>query len=122
MVSLAPGWDLDVERGPDWLFIKVRCATENVWDSPPLADSVWKLLEQHFTYRLVLECEELTVLHSTIIAELMQLEKRIAAQHGVMRLCGLSEGNRRVLERCRLDSRLRNNCDRAEAVLGPRGV
>jgi anti-anti-sigma factor len=122
MVSLAPGWDLDVERGPDWLFVKLRCSPENVWDSPPLAETIWKLLEQHFTHRIVIECDELTVMHSEIISEFLRLHKRIAAHGGVMRLCGLSEANRRVLERCRLDNRFPNNSDRAEAVLGNRGA
>ncbi|HWB00391.1 MAG TPA: STAS domain-containing protein [Pirellulales bacterium] len=120
MVSMAPGWSVDVERGPDWLFIKLHCEPENIWDSPPLAAMIGKLLEQHFTYRLVLECDELSVLHSTLIAELIQLHKRIAAHDGVMRLCGLSEDNRAVIERCRLSTRFPNNCDRAEAVLGSR--
>src|ERR1700753_1004839 len=111
MVSICPGWELDVERGPDWLFVKVHCAPENVWDSPPLAGTIWKLLEQHFTRRLVLECDELAVLHSTIIAELIALEKRIAGQGGVMRLCGLSDDNREVLARCRLTTRFPNNLD-----------
>ncbi|HEX4129936.1 MAG TPA: STAS domain-containing protein [Pirellulales bacterium] len=118
MVTIAPGWELDVERGPDWLFVKLHCAQENVWDSPPLASNIWRLLEQHFTYRLVLECDELAVLHSTIIAELVMLQKRVMAHGGVMRLCGLSEDNRDVLARCRLTTRFPNNFDRAEAVLG----
>jgi anti-anti-sigma regulatory factor len=120
MVSLAPGWDLAVERGPDWLFVKLHCARENVWDSPPLADAVWNLLEQHFTHRLVIECDELIVLHSSLISELVRLDKRVAAHGGVLRLCGLTEMNRRVLESCQLSGRFATTGNRAAAVLGER--
>ena len=67
MLPLAPGWNLEVERGPDWLIVKLHCLPDNVWDAPPLADLLWALVEQHFTYRLVLECQHLPLLHTMLI-------------------------------------------------------
>ena len=120
MLQVAPGWELEVERGPAWLFVKVHCAPESVWDAPPLAEAVGQLLEQHMTYRLVLECDDLPVLHSMLVAELLALQKRVAAHGGMLRVCGLSPENRQVLARCRLESRFPHNCDRTEAVMGSR--
>jgi anti-anti-sigma factor len=119
MLLVAPGYELDVERGPDWLLVRVRgfCSTKNS-ESPPLADSLWRLLEQHFTYRLVLELDEVEVLDSELIGQLNRLYRRIEEHDGVMRLCGLSACNRRALHACRLDDKLLPYEDRVEAVMG----
>src|SRR5437660_668333 len=89
MLPIAPGWNLEVSRGPDWLFVTLHCEPEFGWDPPPLADTLWSLLEQHFTRRLVLECDELPQLNSMLIGELITLNKRLQAGGGVLRLCGL---------------------------------
>ena len=118
MLQLAPGWNLDVERGPDWLFVRLHCEPDHIWDSPPLAETLWSLLGQHFTMRLVLECEEMQLLHTTLLGQLVMLHKRVAQSGGLLRLSGLSRHNREVLQTCRLDGRLPNFADRNEAVLG----
>ncbi|HZZ74172.1 MAG TPA: hypothetical protein VFE24_18195 [Pirellulales bacterium] len=48
MLTIAPGWTLDVERGPDWLFVKVHPPAGDPFDMPPLAESVWSILEQKY--------------------------------------------------------------------------
>ena len=118
MLAIAPGCELDVERGPDWLLVRVRNLDLAESDAPPLAERVWHLLQQHFTYRLVLELDEVQVLNSCLIGELLQLHRRIEEHGGVMRLCGLSSHNRQVLHACRLDDRLLPYGDRQEAVMG----
>jgi anti-anti-sigma regulatory factor len=118
MLQLAPGWNLDVERGPDWLFVRLHCLPDNIWDAPPLAEMLWSLGEQHFTYRLVLECDELQLLHTSLLGQLVLLHKRLAVNGGTLRLCGLSQQNRDVLRSCRLDSRFPVFANRGEAVLG----
>ena len=122
MLQMAPGWTLDVERGPDWLIVKLHCLPENVWDAPPLAELVWGLMEQHFTHRLVLECQQLPLLHTMLIGQLLVLQRRITAQGGMLRLCGLSAVNRAVLETCRLDARFPCFETRVAAVLGQHPV
>ena len=106
MLTIAPSFDLDVERGPDWLLVRVRNLDLTQSDAPPLAEHLWGLLQQHFTYRLVLEFDEVGVLDSRLIGQLIQLYRRIEEHDGVMRLCGLSPHNRQVLHTCRLDDRL----------------
>ena len=117
MLATAPGCELDVERGPDWLLVRVRRLDLTESDAPSFAERIWCLLEQHFTHRLVLELDQVRLLNSDLIGQLIQLYRRIAEHDGVMRLCGLSPYNREVLHKCRLDERLPPYEDRHEAVL-----
>jgi anti-anti-sigma factor len=118
MLAIANGWELSVERGPDWLIVTVHRTESEIDDSPPLADRLWSLLGQHLTHRLVLELHEVPILTSHFIGQLIDLYRRIREQEGVMRLCGLSAYNRHVLHTCRLDDRLPSYDDLHEAVLG----
>jgi anti-anti-sigma factor len=118
MQTVAPGCELDVERGPDWLLVRVRNFGSMGSGSPALAEHLWHLLEQHFTYRLVLELDGVEELDSGFIEQLIQLHQWIREHDGVMRLCGLSAQNCRVLHACRLDERLLPYEDREEAVMG----
>ena len=122
MIEIAPGWQLEVERGPDWLFVKPHCDLESSWNSPPLAEALWELLQQGFAHRLVLECEEIPILHTLMIGQLVLLHKRISSRGGVLRICGMSERSCQVLQGCRLDDRLPNFDTRADAVHGFRPV
>ena len=118
MLAVLSGCDLDVERGPDWLLVRVRRLDPAESACPALAAQIWQLMEQHFTHRLVLELDQIPMLSSELIGELMQLYRLIAEHDGVMRLCGLSPHNRAVLHQCRLDERLPPYEDRQEAVRG----
>jgi anti-anti-sigma factor len=118
MPTIAPGCEWDVERGPDWLLVRVRNPDLAESESSDFAERLWRLLQQHFTYRLVLELDEVRVLNSGLIGQLIQLYRRIAGHDGVMRLCGLSPENRRVLHAYRLDDQLPPYGDREEAVMG----
>lgn len=120
MIQIAQGWELDVERGPDWLFVRPRNLPKGASNTPPLAEQIWAMLEQNFTSRLVLELDQVRYLHSYLIGQLVWLHKRISAHAGVMRICGLSAANCKVLETCHLDSRFPRYADRSEAVLGYR--
>jgi anti-anti-sigma factor len=123
MLTVTAGCELDVERGPDWLLVRVRNLDLLESDAPPLAEHLWSLLQQHLTYRLVLELDDVPTLNSHLIGQLIQLYRRIEKHDGVMRLCGVSPHNRRVLHSCRLDERLLPYGDREEAVMGrPRSV
>jgi anti-anti-sigma factor len=84
---------------------------------PPLADILWELMRQHFTHRLVLELDQVEVLNSFVIGELVQLSRRVSEYDGVMRLCGLSKENLRVLRSCQLDDRFLPYRNRREAVM-----
>lgn len=120
MPATASAWELEVDRGPDWLFVKV-CVPKNFrGEDPPLADLVWEQLQQHFVYRLALELDDVPLMHSFLLGQLVILQKRIAEHGGVMRVCGLSPMNQRVLEMHGLDHEMPNYGDRTEAVMAPR--
>ena len=118
MLDLANGWTLDVDRGPDWLFVRLHCPSHGVVDGADLAETLWNLLRQHFTKRLVLELDELRELRSHVVGQLVLLHKRIHADEGLMRLCGLSEYNYQALRACRLSDRFPNYRNREDAVMG----
>lgn len=119
MLTLASGWELDVQRGPGWLLVRIS-NSDAAPTEPPLADALWELLQRHFTYRLVLELDQVKILNSYLIGQLVQLCRRIRQRDGVMRLCGLSPYNVRVLRSSRLDDRFLPYRDREEAVMGCR--
>jgi anti-anti-sigma regulatory factor len=118
MVVTAPSCELDVERGPDWLLVRVTNLDEAEADALQLAERLWRVLQQHFTYRLVLELDQVGLLSSPLISQLMQLHGRIEEHSGVMRVCGLSPENCEVLHTCRLDDRLTPYENRHAAIRG----
>ncbi len=118
MLTLAPGWELQVERGPDWLFVRIYNPEPENSEIPDLANSIWTLMHQHLTHRVVLELDGIGLLRSELIGELLRLHRRICQQGGLMRLCGLSAENRRILETCGLAGRLPIYECRRDAVLG----
>jgi len=122
MLAIAQGWELEVQRGPDWLLVRAKSGGDQTSDALPLADEIWDLLQRHFTYRLVLELDQVELLDSHLIGQLVRLYKRIAERDGVMRLCGLSAYNLDVLRTCRLDECFQPYPDRKEAILAPRST
>ena len=118
MVQLADGWQLDVERGPDWLFVRPQGVPVGDDATPSLGEAIWDLLEQNFTHRLVLEMQNFDRIDARVIGQLVWLDKRIQAAGGMMRLAGLSKACQKVLHRCRLDSRFPECESREVAVMG----
>ncbi len=116
-------WRFEVDRGPDWLFVRPYPLDDvdeaGVFDADAeLADRLWRLYESHFAHRLVLEMDAVPVLCSQTIGQLILLQRRIAAQGGLMRLCGLSETCEDALRLCRLEDSFQNYSSRACAVHG----
>ncbi len=118
MIDLAPGWKVQIDRGPNCLFVRLREPSSGRGrDCLPLGEFLWAILEQHFTYRLVLELQDLRHLPSEWLGQFLQLQSRIRSHGGLMRLCGLSEINQQVLQRSRLSGKLPNYANREEAVM-----
>jgi len=120
MIDVAGGWALEVERGPGWLFVRLNSAPAGWWQAPPLAECIWTLLQQHFVYRVVLECEEIQRLNSTLLAQLVLLRRKIDERDGVIRLCGVLPENRQAIEQCGLDRFFPMYANREEAVMANR--
>lgn len=116
--TIGSGLRLDVERGPDWLFVRVTPPVDGDWyGEPSLCDAVWAVVEQHFTYRVVLELDRVTLLRSLLLGQLLQLAKRVREHGGILRLCGISPDNHEVLTASRLDTMLPEYADRSAAVM-----
>ena len=118
MLAIAPGWQLEVDRGPGWLLVRLKSPDEGASDTPPLAEELWSLLRRHFVCRLALELDEIGLLDSHMLGQLVLLDKRIREHDGVMRLCGLSSFNQQVLRLHGLDARFPTYGDLEEAVMG----
>jgi anti-anti-sigma factor len=114
------GLQLDVERGPDWIFIRPHPPEGSWGEAPALAEAVWAILEQSFTYRVVLELDQLALLRSCLIGQLVLLAKRVHSHDGLLRVCGLSPQNYDVLAASRLNTILPNYHDRSEAIMASR--
>jgi anti-anti-sigma factor len=121
-LALATGWDIEVDRGPGWLFVRVHEPEGGLVGSGhgDLAEALWELLEQNFARRLVVELDGLSILPSYLVGQLVMLHKRITTKGGIMRLCGLSTQCQQVLRLHRLADRLFPYQNREEAVLGVR--
>ena len=118
MLSTAAEWDLEVERGPGWLLVRIKSPVQDDWLAGTLADQLWTLMEKHFVYRIALDLSEIRLLHSVLLGQLVSLRKRIDQRGGLFRLCGLSRFNRELLRENGLNDRLPAYEDLHEAVLG----
>ena len=118
-MQVAHGWEMDVERGPGWLFVRPRGLPDDA-DQTALAETIWTLLEQNLSRRLVLELDRVGALRSALVGQLVWLHKRIHAGGGLMRVTGLSAASHDTLRLCRLDGRFPKFANREEAVLGSR--
>ena len=118
MVAIAHGWDLEVDRGPDWLFVRILQIPRDADDAPPLAESLWRIMQEHFATRLVLEMDQVELLRSFLVGQLVLIAKRLHAGGGLLRICGLSENNRDVLRCLQLQDNFPVYASRDDAVLG----
>ncbi|MEM9659766.1 MAG: STAS domain-containing protein [Planctomycetota bacterium] len=117
MADVGKAWDLEVDRGPDWLFVRLH---PNADEPAEVAERLWSIAQRHFTYRIVLELDELHILPSRLLGQLVVLHKRLLSRHGALRLCGLSASCAQALEFCRLNQALPTFEDREDAVHGRR--
>ena len=118
MLAIAPGWELKVDRGPGWLWVKIERPEAYCVDTPPLAGEVWTQLERHFVYRLVLELDDVEILDSYLIGQLVLLDKRIREHGGLMRLTGVNSFNRETLRMHGLNGRFSIYGDLTDALMG----
>ena len=118
MLTTAAGYEFDVDRGPDWLWIRLRNVEPDAPISGAMAEQLIELIDKHFIYRVVLELHRLPELNTQRISELVELDSFIQKHDGVLRVCGLSPLGRSMLEVCGLDDLCLKYETREEAVLG----
>jgi hypothetical protein len=118
--TVARNWELDVERGPNWLFVKVNCGGADLGGLPPLASRLRSLLELNLTSRIVLELDQTNLPCSYLLRQLERLDRWLRSRNGVLRLCGLRARDADRLRRGGLSDRCGFYRDRGEAVFGTR--
>jgi len=118
MLAVAAGYEFDVDRGPDWLWVRIRSVETGSSHAGSLAEQLTELVEKHFIYRVVLDLHRMPELSSQLIGELVQLDRNILKHGGVLRTCGLSPEGRAMLEVCGLDDLCLAYETREEAILG----
>lgn len=120
MLDLLSGWVLDVQRGPDGLFVRLSPAPDNDWPGAPLADAIWALMQQHFAHRLMIECDQVDQVTAELATQLAILQQKITGAGGMLRLTGLSEANRAILDHFATAQGFPCYADREEAVMAGR--
>ena len=119
MLATAAGYEFDVDRGPDWLWIRIRSLEAGSSSAVRLAEQLKELVENHFIYRVVIELHRVPELSSDLIGELVQLDQHIRKHDGVLRICGaLPRRAEAMLEMCGLDDLCLAYETREEAMLG----
>lgn len=87
MLTIAPCWELSVQRGPGWVIVRVQSDIDAAIDAPPLADRLWALLEQHSTYRLLLDLDAVDEIDEHLLGQILQVHHRVRARNGILRVC-----------------------------------
>jgi hypothetical protein len=117
-VHVVDGFEMVVDRGPNWLFIKLRLTKNTRAVVPQVAEKLWSIASRHFIYRLVLELDELEELPPGMMSQLIMLQQRLRQCGGALRICGLSPECEESLQSYELSSALQNHASRTEAVMG----
>jgi anti-anti-sigma regulatory factor len=115
-----PDWGVAVERGPDWLFLRLK-EGGGVEDGGgrPLAERLWGMIRVNRAHRVVLELEHVPAVDDTLIDAIVDVGARLRDDGGFVRVCGLSPAN---LERLRSSGRADGltHFDSRTAAVGPR--
>lgn len=116
MLTTGSDFRLEVDRGPNWLFVRVE-PTSTDCELKTLADELWEVAARHFIYRLVVELDAVDQLPQTVVEQLLKLRDRLEAAGGAMRICGLSAPCADSIEHYKLPGSLPNHTSRVSAVL-----
>jgi anti-anti-sigma regulatory factor len=118
MLEIAPGWKMEMDRGPNWLFVRLRGGPQEDAGEIDLRQRLWDLLQVHFTSRLVLELNEAPALDRKFVDQLVELGHQINERGGQLKLCGVSDETREALHASAPEIQLSIYPDREQAVMG----
>jgi MFS superfamily sulfate permease-like transporter len=108
------GCGLGVERGPDWLF--VRLDPFGGGQRERLAESVWETIQEHGASRVVLELDGVQAVNEPLRAAIAEIGSRLRDAGGLVRICGLSEAELSKLRSLPAAAAVPHFGSRAEAV------
>lgn len=84
-------WAMTVDRGPDWVFLRLDPAASPPEDDRPLAERLWEVAQTHGAHRVVVEFDHIPSIDSSLIEAITVLSLRVHDAGGLLRVCGLSE-------------------------------
>jgi anti-anti-sigma regulatory factor len=118
MIKQEDTWNLTVERGPECLLVTFCGEIVPLPGDLPLGEHLWRLMQHHFTCRIVLDLSVVQRLTGYVVRQLIALARLVYDHNGMMRICGLSDYNQNLLRRHGLRDRLPCYEDREEALVG----
>ena len=107
---------LEVERGPDWLFVKV--AGKPGGGADDLTTSVWETIREHGASRVILELDRVETVDEALGGVIGELGTRVRDAGGLIRICGLSEPGLSRLRRVAAAASVPHFGSRSDAVGG----
>ncbi len=117
MKKPTPNNRLEIDRGPNWLFVKFHPGRSKA-ELAKMGDELWTVAENHFVYRMVVEMEEIDTLTDDLVRQLAKLREQLEEQEGALRVCGLQKSCAAKLENFHLDHTLQSHASRESAILG----
>lgn len=124
MIGTESGFQIDVSRGPNWVFLRLSPGeSDKGANEQQLADDLWNAVSRHLVYRVVLEFgPDFKSLTPMMIAQLDAFRMRLEAHDGALRVCGLNKKSADTLAsycaESKLRSRLTSHSSVASAVFG----
>lgn len=118
IVDLAPGWKTELDRGPNWLFVKLYGPDGDRADATGMAEALDMLMKQELVDRIVLELDDLATMPTEFIHELVELHQLLDQQEGILRLSGVSDEHQDILRENRVGHWFPQYRDREQAVMG----
>lgn len=118
VADVGMGWQLLVDESPEWLFFRLMRTGETYTPEPPLAETLWKIVERQGRKRLVFEVVDEVRLTSYLVGQLVLLHKRAELVRGTFRLCSIPGHSYETLRMMGLTERFPNYRTREDAVMG----
>ena len=122
MNQLIDRYDVGVERGPDWLFVKLfppelfSPETDAPRRGGDLGHALWNVAREHGMSRMVVELDGVGQVDDRLLEGLEVLAGLMLREGGLVRLCGLDGLNLERYESCRVAEHLPHFSCRCEAV------
>jgi hypothetical protein len=110
-------YDVGLERGPDWLFVRlIPPDRERPRRGGDLGTGLWTVAREHGMNRIVVELDGLERIEERLIDALETLARLVGRDGGLLRVCGLVGDNLDRYESCRVAEHLPHFSCRCEAV------
>lgn len=113
-------WNVALERGPDWLFVRLDVPEREAADDDTLSTRICAAVRAHHARRVVLELERVERLDEPLIGTIAAVGRLVRERGGLIRVCGLSGPNLARLRSSPAAGDVPHFASRAAAVVGDR--